>query len=287
VQNHIAHPSETEWEMNVQDLTTGFRAIDQTSDPEFFIRLLDEAGRLDSIRGCKHMMLNLLDAQKGHRILDVGCGTGEEVMALARLVGSEGLVTGLDKSETMIAEAEKRSAGSGLPVEWRQGEAVPLDFADDTFDSCRAERIFGHIEDPPKLLAEMIRVARPGGRVVIFEVDADAFIFNVSDRALNRKVVHAICDSFRNGWIGRQMPALVGSSGLVDTFIIPYTLTFPLTMLMMGLTGVLERAQEAGVLTDDEVSRWLQQLEEAERQGSFFGASPGFFVGGRKPFKKE
>jgi hypothetical protein len=134
----------------------------------------------------------------------------------------------------------------------------------------------------------MMRVARPGGRVVVYELEPDAYIFNVTDRALNRKVIHAICDSFRNGWIARQMPAIVRSSGLVDTFVIPHTLiNFPLKTLMMGLVGILESVKAAGVLTDDEISRWRQQMEEAERQGSFFGASPGFFVGGRKPFKDE
>jgi ubiquinone/menaquinone biosynthesis C-methylase UbiE len=273
--------------MNAQDITTGFTAVDQTSDPEFFIRLLDEAGGLDSIQACRHKMLKLLDPQKGHRILDVGCGAGDDVMALARLVGSEGLVTGVDKSGAMITEAKKRSANSGLPVAWVIGNAESLDFADDTFDSCRAERIFGHIEDPRNPLAEMIRVTRPGGRIVIYALDVDALIFNGADRALNRKVVHAVCDSFRNGWSGRQLPGMVRSSGLVDTFIIPHTLIIPLTMLMMGIEGVLESAQEDGVLTNDEISRWRRQLEEAERQGSFFGASPGFFIGGRKPFKEE
>ncbi|HEY9436006.1 MAG TPA: methyltransferase domain-containing protein [Blastocatellia bacterium] len=273
--------------MNTQDITTGFTAVDQTSDPKFFVRLLDEAGSLDSIQDCKHKMLKLLDPQKGHRILDVGCGAGEDVMALARLVGSEGLVTGLDKSDTMIKEGKKRSANSGLPVAWVLGDAESLDFADDTFDSCRAERIFGHIDDPRKPLAEMIRVTRPGGRIVIYALDVDAFIFNGADRALNRKVVHALCDSFRNGWSGRQLPGMVRNSGLVDTFIIPHTIIIPLTTLMTGMEGVLERMQEDGVLTNDEISRWRQQLEEAERQGSFFAASPGFFIGGRNPFKEE
>jgi ubiquinone/menaquinone biosynthesis C-methylase UbiE len=273
--------------MKTKAVTTGFRAVDQTSDPEFFVRLLDEGNRLDSIRACKQMMIELLDVQKGQRILDLGCGTGDDVRALASLVGNEGLVAGVDKSETMIAEAKERSAGSGLPVEWRVGDANQLDFADEAFDSCRAERIFGHVEDPSKSLAEMIRVTRPGGRIVVFQLDSEAFIFNVPDRALNRKVVHAISDRFHNGSIGRQLPAMVRNSGLVDPFVIPYTVITPPTMVMMGLAGILERLQEDGVLTADEVSRWCWQVEEAERDGSFFIASPGFFVGGKKPFKKE
>jgi ubiquinone/menaquinone biosynthesis C-methylase UbiE len=268
--------------MNAQDVTTGFRAVDQTSDPEFFVRILDEAGKLDSIQVCKHKMRTLLDPQKGHRILDVGCGVGADVMELGRLVGSQGLVIGVDKSDTMIAEARKRSAGSGLPVEWRLGDAQHLDFADDTFDSCRAERIFGHVEEPRKLLAEMIRVTRPGGLVVVFDLDVDAFIYDIPDRALNRKVVHAMCDGFRNGCIGRQLPALFRASGLRDIFIVPHTLIIPATMLIW-MEGVLQNAQETGALTSDEVSSWRRQLEEADRQGLFFGASPGFFVGGRKP----
>jgi ubiquinone/menaquinone biosynthesis C-methylase UbiE len=268
--------------MSMQDFTVGFRNVSETSDPRAYIQLLDELSRLDSIQDCKRQMLVLLNPKKGDSILDVGCETGADVMALASLVGNAGRAIGVDNSDIMIAEAKQRSAGSDLPVEWRLGDAQNLDFADNTFDGCKAERIFVHIEDPHRLLAEMIRVVRPGGQLIVFDFDADTLILNASDRALNRKTTHAICDSLRNGWIGRQLPAMIRGSGLEETFIIPHTLIFPVTLFRKAYRGALKSAQEAGVLTDAEVSRWWEQIDEAEQQDKYFGAMQGFIVGGRK-----
>jgi hypothetical protein len=61
-------------------------------------------------RAYKHHTFTLLGMQAGHHLLDVGCGTGEDVRALARLVGSNGRVVGLDIREELIAEARKRAA---------------------------------------------------------------------------------------------------------------------------------------------------------------------------------
>jgi ubiquinone/menaquinone biosynthesis C-methylase UbiE len=268
--------------MCMQDFAVGFRNVSETSDPGAYVLLLDELSRIDSLQDCKRQMLALLNPKIGDSILDVGCGTGADVMALASLVGNAGRAIGVDNSEIMIAEARQRSAGSGLPVEWRLGDAQCLDFADNTFDGCKAERIFVHIEDPHKLLTEMIRVVRPGGRIIVFDIDGDALIINTSDRALNRKTTHTICDSLRNGWIGRQLPSMMRGSGLEETFIIPHTLNFPVTIFRKAYGGVLNSAREAGVLTDAEVSRWWEQIDEAEQQGKYFGALQGFIVGGSK-----
>lgn len=67
----------------------------------------------------------------------------------------------------MIAEAQRRTVGLGLPVTFMQGDAHHLDFPDGTFDGCRAERLLQHTADPQAVLAEMARVAKPGARVVI------------------------------------------------------------------------------------------------------------------------
>jgi ubiquinone/menaquinone biosynthesis C-methylase UbiE len=227
--------------------------------------------------------LDLLNVQEGHRILDVGCGTGDDVRRLASLVGSTGCAVGVDNSKTMITEAERRSEGLNLAVEFHVNDAQHLDFADSTFDGCRAERIFVHVEDPGKLLIEMIRVARPGGRVVVFECDVDALIFDTPDRALDRKVVHAICDSLRHGRIARQLPALFRRSALEEIIVVPRLLIIPWAIWAKALVGTLKNAQEAGVLTGGDISNWWNQVEEAEQSGVFFSAVPAVLVSGRKP----
>jgi ubiquinone/menaquinone biosynthesis C-methylase UbiE len=261
----------------------GFTNVDQTADPEYFIRFLDEASAQDSVRAYKRATYALLDVREGQHVLDVGCGTGEDAQALGRLVGATGRVMALDSSHVMIAEATRRAENLGLPLEFRQADAHQLDFPDGTFDACRCDRSFMHLEKPAQALAEMVRVARPGGRVLVYEVDFETITADVRDRRLGRKVVNFWCDGFRNGWLGRHVPALFQDAGLQGINVVPATLRVPYTIATQMIGGqVVERARAAGVLSADEAKTWLQDLREAEENGRFFCTLTGFIVVGRK-----
>ncbi len=105
----------------------------------------------------KRRTFELLGINKGYRLLDVGCGTGEDVRAMASLVGNTGSVIGIDHSEAMVAEARKRTNSEGLPIEYQQCDAHQLYFADDTFDGCRAYHVLMHLEEPQRALEEIVR----------------------------------------------------------------------------------------------------------------------------------
>jgi ubiquinone/menaquinone biosynthesis C-methylase UbiE len=115
-----------------------FHTVD--SDPDFFIKFVDEGSRLETARTCKRIMSSLLNIQQRQYLLDVGSGTGDDVRSLAKLVGIAGNIVGVDSSENMITEARKRSdLGAKQPIEFYVGNAHHLDFADNTFDCSRAE----------------------------------------------------------------------------------------------------------------------------------------------------
>src|SRR5438270_3787680 len=87
-----------------------------------------------------------LHLREGAHVLDVGCGTGDDVRMLAELVGPHGRVDGVDVSAAMVRTARER----GLPENARvqQAEAGELPFEDETFDAVRAERVFQHLTQP-------------------------------------------------------------------------------------------------------------------------------------------
>ncbi len=87
--------------------------------------------------------------------MDLGCGPGDDGRILAQMVGSTGRVVGVDSSGAIITEARKGAEGLTLPVEYIVGDAHRLDFAGSTFDGCRAERVFQHVENPRQVLREM------------------------------------------------------------------------------------------------------------------------------------
>src|SRR5947209_7552047 len=90
---------------------------------------------------------------------------------IAALVAPQGKVIGVDYSAEMIDEARARIADTQLPVEFVRGDAVALDFADASFDRCRCDRVLIHVTDPGTAVREMARVTRPGGLVVVSDID--------------------------------------------------------------------------------------------------------------------
>jgi ubiquinone/menaquinone biosynthesis C-methylase UbiE len=261
----------------------GFTDVDRSGDPDFFIRFLDEASADESFQAYKHHSFALLELQSGQHILDLGCGTGEDARVMAQRIAPAGRVVAVDGSERMIAVARQRAEGCGLPVQFHVGDIHQLPFADDSFDASRADRLFMHLETPERALGEMKRVTKPGGRVLVYEVDFETLTVDLPDRIRTRKIVNTWCDSFRNGWLGRHIPALFRAAGLHDVRITPATLwlRYPVALQMIG-PATVERAGAAGALTPAEGEEWLRQLHERHESGLLFCTLTGFLVVGRK-----
>jgi ubiquinone/menaquinone biosynthesis C-methylase UbiE len=260
-----------------------FGSIDQTRDADYFIRFLDEATAQPSLQAYKQRLTDLLALQPGSRVLDVGCGTGDDARVMVRLVLPGGQVVGIDNSEAMIAEAQRRAAAESLAIDYRLANAMQLPFADNAFDAARADRSLMHVPDARQVLAEMSRVTIPGGRVGVFEVDFETLTVDADDRLLARKISHTWCDGFKNGWLGRRMPCLFAELGLQEIAVTPYVMILTPGMLLPLLGGpTTERAVQAGVITPEEAKAWLAHLDDLQRTGRFFSTMTGYLVAGRK-----
>jgi ubiquinone/menaquinone biosynthesis C-methylase UbiE len=267
-----------------------FAAVDEAHDPGMLVRYLDMMNAAPDLQQLKRRMYALLDVQPGARVLDVGCGTGEDVRAMARIAGPTGHVVGLDSSATIIEVAEARSASDDLPCEFLVGQAERLDFDDASFDACRAERVLQHVANPGQAIAEMIRVLRPGGRIVCFEPDWDLQVFDAPDRDLTRRICTFRTNRIRSGEVGRQLRRYLIASGVIDVRVVP--LPGVITELriadtVMRLREALDDAVGDGVITADEAARWWAALEEADRVGQFFAISVAFLVSGQKPASSQ
>lgn len=112
----------------------------------------------------KELVFSLMDVKPGKTSLDVGCGTGNYTIELAK----RGLkTTGIDSSEEMLALAEEKARRKGLEITFQRADAMNLPFPESSFEMVISTGLLCFLVEPETALIEMHRVLKPGGRLVI------------------------------------------------------------------------------------------------------------------------
>jgi SAM-dependent methyltransferase len=252
------------------------------------IERLERRGRSPDEAATRTQYLDLLNLKPGDHVLDAGCGSGVVTRDVARRLGPQGRVTGLDPGPGFLAAARElaRQAGLAERIELREGDVRALPFPDAAFDVALAVTVLSHVPGGEKAIPELARVVRPGGRVAIFDLDTDSLIIAHPDRVLTRRVVsshsdHAVID----GWLGRRLPGLLTQAGLVDVKVRAFT---PMEREPDGFYGgVADRAAEiavqVGALTEAERAAWMGTLNREREAGRFLAGRTHLFAWGVKP----
>ena len=143
-----------------------------------FLFSLGQSGRLRS------RTADLARLAPGEAVLDVGCGTGDLTLEIARRVGSSGLVAGIDAAPEMVARARKKARQRHLAIDFRVEPAEKLTFADQSFDVVVTSLVFHHLPDALKrqALAEIWRVLKPGGRFLLVDLLGPTHAFLLHSR---------------------------------------------------------------------------------------------------------
>jgi demethylmenaquinone methyltransferase/2-methoxy-6-polyprenyl-1,4-benzoquinol methylase len=145
----------------------------------------------------------------GSRVLDVATGTGDLALELARRVGPTGEVIGSDFAEGMLDRARAKASGIGAAsaqprFEW--GDALSLPYEDNSFDAATVGFGARNFDDLGRGLAEMVRVVRPGGRVVVLEITTPR---------------RPPLSTFYRLWFDRLVPALGAVTGRLERLRAP------------------------------------------------------------------
>ena len=157
-----------------------------------------------------------------------------------------------------------------------------LPFPADTFDVCRAARVLEHLPDAAPALAEMVRVTRPGGRIVVFDFDWDTLIIDHPDKDTTRTFVLSHADAIRNGWIGRQLPRLFKEQHVEVRSLDPVQVFVHYAMAELAFGGHLAALQANGTLSAARAQQWWEYLRRADAQGTLLISFTSFIVVGTK-----
>lgn len=269
-----------------QSLWRSYRDVDATRDPQTLSHQLDDIASTKAMAAAKQRSLELLRLAAGASVLDVGCGNGPELEALAKIVGSGGRVVGLDRSSALIAAARARGLVDRGPIELLVGDAQTLPFDEAQFDACRIDRTLQHLDRPETALSEMVRVTVPGGRVAATE-SRWGLVAPDLDEDVTDHVLHVMsARDERTNWLGFLLPIMFQMAGLTDVQLASEQATLTDYDELTGFTNLawsMEQAVGDGNLTTRQVNEWRDSLRDLVSRGDAWLAVVIVHVVGTKP----
>lgn len=266
-------------------LATGFRDVDGAGASAAYIDCLRLLDSLPFYQQVKQDSYALMDLGNGQRVLDAGCGLGDDVFRMASRVGPGGQVIGLDSSTALIEKARQDPRSARLPVAFCAADLRTLPFRDGAFARCRIDRVLQHVPEPHTAIVELVRALEPGGILVAYDNDWSTFTVTADGQALTSQIESYWCNSFANSWIGRQLPEFFDDAGL--SRIVSHPSISVITELetankVYNLRMTVDRMAAAGDITDRAARTWIAGLKEKERRGCFAAELTAYTVVGHK-----
>ncbi|QDU69324.1 class I SAM-dependent methyltransferase [Engelhardtia mirabilis] len=218
-------------------------------------------------------------------VLDVGSGVGHWGRVLAGALPAEARITGLEREPRWVAEATQIAAESGLGDRFRylEGDIEALPFPDGCFDLVTCQTVLIHAPDAGAAVAEMVRVAKPGGLVAVAEPNnlASALLLNQAsleiplDETLAMVGFQLLCERGKaalgegDNAAGELAPGLFAAQGLVDVQVF---MNDKASALVPPYVSGEQRALATEAGESDSAQRWIWSRDDSRR---FFLAGGG------------
>ncbi|WP_280315261.1 methyltransferase domain-containing protein [Nocardia abscessus] len=246
------------------------RPDEPADDPmALLVAILDLQAALPGIRRMRQWGHDALAVGPGERALDIGAGTGSEVLEFAERVGPDGEAVGVDPNPAMLAVAGARAEAAGVRARFVEGTAYRLPFPDDSFDAVRCERVYHHLDDPAAATAEIARVLRPGGRVLLIDSDWHTAIAHPGDDDVITRLSTSMLATTPNPKSGRSLRGLLTTAGFAIDDIGSEAVIWDPETIRPLFTQMTERARSDGAITEQERHELSAAMEAGIARGDY------------------
>ena len=238
-------------------------------------RQLEELYRTRDVVAQRAATMEKLSIKPGERVIDIGCGPGFLSEDIAECTGPAGLVLGVDISADLIALCKARSEAPSL--NYVVGDATELGVAGESFDVAVCTQVAEYVPDVQKVLAEMYRVLRPGGRGTIVATDWDTVAWHSSDITRMDAVMKAWEAHCAHPRLPRRLAPMLRETG----FIVANVDMFPLVNLQFGPDsysfGISKMIRDfivkSGNVPRNIADAWHAELASLDLAGRYYFAS--------------
>ncbi len=228
-------------------------------------------------------VLSRVGAQPGETILDFGCGPGYVANQLARMVGPEGHVHGVDLNADFLARAAEVARDAGrdgqITLHHSTNETVPLD--DDSVDRVYVKNVLEYVPDPVAVLVELRRVLRPGGELVVSDSDFGFVVVEPLEPSEVAELFNAAGPAFKDPYIGRHLRGHLATAGFEGIKVDVGVFVDTAGRLRSVVANMIGYARRFDRLTAERADEFDARLDAAVADGSFMAVLPQWWVRGR------
>jgi arsenite methyltransferase len=245
-------------------------------------RVLERMYSAPEVAAQRSQLLRAMALREGEVVLDVGSGPGMLAKEMAEIVGSAGVVSGIDMSGPMISLSLQRCAEQEW-ADFQVGNATALPFESGVFDVAVAAQVYEYVPEVELALNELSRVLRPGGRAFILDTDWDSVVWNNSDRARMKRILEAWNEHLSDPYLPETLSQKLRSVGfqVIRREVMPmFNPEYHAHSYSAGIVfGVESFVPGRRGVSSEEVAAWAADLRALGDRGEyFFSVNRYFFV---------